>query len=133
MIILPFRGLMIITDGDSKRALIIIVLPSCIFLADRPELYQLQKLESWEGRTVKVIEQVAPVWERLACALHFNPAVVATIARDNHYKCEQACMDMFGHWLNGSARQPVSWETLMLALRDCKLKRLEAELDIVLI
>ena len=82
---------------------------------------------------MKVIEQVAPVWERLACALHFNPAVVATIARDNHHKCEQACMDMFGRWLNGSAHQPVNWETLMVALRDCKLMKLEAELDRVLL
>ena len=103
------------------------------FVADRPELYQLQKVEGWEGRAVKVIEQVAPVWERLACALHFNPAVVATIARDNPCKCEQACMDMFGRWVNGSAHQPVNWETLMVALRDCKLMKLEAELDRVLL
>ena len=82
---------------------------------------------------MKVIEQVAPFWEQLAYALHFNPAVVATVAHDNHYKCEHACMDMFGRWLNGSARQPVSWETLMVALKDCKLTRLEAELDRVLI
>ena len=43
--------------------------------ADRSELYQLQTLKDWEGRAVKVIEQVAPVWEQLACALHFDPAV----------------------------------------------------------
>ena len=101
--------------------------------ADPPELYQLQKLKGWEGRAVKVIEQVAPVWERLAYALHFNSAVVAAIARDNFHKCEPACMDMFGRWLNGSARQPVNWETLIAALRDCKLKKLEAELDLALI
>ena len=101
--------------------------------ADRPELYQLQTLKGWEGRAVKVIEQVAPVWERLAYALYFDPAVVAAITRDNPCKCELACMDMFGRWLNGSARQPINWETLIAALRDCKLKKLEAEVDLALI
>ena len=132
MIILPFRGF---TDDDSKHSPLssydFVYFLS--FVADRPELYQLQKVEGWEGRAVKVIEQVAPFWEKLAYALHFNPAVVEAVARDNHYKCEQACMDMFCRWLSGSARQPVNWETLLVALRDCKLKRLEAELDIVLI
>ena len=131
-IILPFSGF---TDDDGKDSSLssydFVYFLS--FVADRPKLYQLQKVEGWEERAVKVIEQVAPFWEKLAYALHFNPAVVAAIARDNPCKCEQACMDMFGRWLNGSARQPVSWETLMVALRDCKLMRLEAELDIVLL
>ena len=74
---------------------------------------------------VKVIEQVAPVWEQLACSLHFQPAVIKTIDRKNHYRCDLACMDMFGCWLEGRARQPVSWETLVAALRDSGERDLE--------
>ena len=102
--------------------------------ADQPKLYQLQKFKGQGGRTVKVIEQVAPVWEQLACSLHFDSAVIGAIDRD-HRKCEVACMDMFGRWLEGSARQPVSWETLMAALRDSgerALKKLATVLDAAL-
>ena len=67
-----------------------------------------------------MIEQVAPRWEQLAYALHFSQAIVEAIDHDNR-KCEQACMDMFRRWLDGTARQPVSWETLMVALKDCNL------------
>ena len=85
---------------------------------------------------MKVIEQVAPVWEQLACSLHFQPAVIRTMDRKNHYQCDLACMDMFGRWLEGSARQPVSWETLMAALRDsgeCDLEKLATVLDAALL
>ena len=74
---------------------------------------------------MKVIEQVSPVWEWLANALHFSPAVVKTIKLNNHYQYDRACMDMFGHWLEGKARHPVSWETLMAALRDSGERDLE--------
>lgn len=67
---------------------------------------------------MKVIEQVTPVWEQLAYALHFKPALVKAIDRNNPCKCELACIDMFARWLDGMARQPVSWETLIVALRD---------------
>ena len=81
---------------------------------------------------MKVIEQVSPVWEWLAYALHFQPAVIRTIDRKNHYQCDLACMDMFGRWLEGSARQPVSWKTLIAGLRDSgerDLKKLATVLD----
>ena len=80
---------------------------------------------------MKVIEQVAPVWEQLACSLHFDSAA---IDRDNR-KCKLACMDMFGRRLEGSACQPVSWETLMAALRDSgerDLEKLATVLDVAL-
>ena len=85
---------------------------------------------------MKVIEQVSPVWEWLAYALRFNPAVVETIKLNNHYQYDRACMDMFGRWLEGKACQPVSWETLMAALRDSgerDLKKLAAVLDAALL
>ena len=107
----------------------------CSLAADQPKLYQLQKFKGQGGRTVKVIEQVAPVWEQLACSLHFDSAVIGAIDRD-HRKCEVACMDMFGRWLEGSARQPVSWETLIVALRDSgerALKKLATVLDAALL
>ena len=83
---------------------------------------------------MKVIEQVAPLWEQLAYALHFNPAVVGAIDRD-HRKCELACIDMFCRWLEGSACQPVRWVTLMAALNDSgerDLKKLATVLDAAL-
>ena len=100
--------------------------------ADQPKLYQLQKFEGQEGRIVMVIKQVAPDWEQLAIALRFNEAEFRAIKYNNHYQCEPACRDMFGRWLEGSARQPVSWETLIAALRDSgerDLKKLATVLD----
>ena len=107
----------------------------CFLAVDRPNLYQLQKIEGQGGRTVKLIEQVAPFWDQLACSLHFRPAVIQAIDRD-HRKCERACMDMSTRWLEGSARQPVTWKTLIAALRDsgqCNLEKLATVLDAALL
>ena len=82
-----------------------------------------------------VIKQVAPDWEQLAIALRFNEAEVRAIKYNSHYQCEPACRDMFGRWLEGKARQPVSWETLIAALSDSgerDLKKLATVLDAAL-
>ena len=42
----------------------------------------------------------------------------------------------FGRWLEGKAHHPVSWETLMAALRDsgeCDLEKLATVLDAALL
>ena len=95
-------------------------------VANEPKLYQLLKFKGQGKRAVKVIEQVTPFWEKLACSLHFRPAVIETINRNNHYQCNLACMDMFGHWLKGSGHhQPVKWETLIVAMRNSGERDLE--------
>ena len=91
---------------------------------DSPTLYQLQKFKGQQGRTVKVIEKVSPVWESLAIALHFNSAVIETLKRNNHDKCDLACIDMFGRWLEGRVCKPVTWETLMAALQHSEKRSL---------
>ena len=98
--------------------------------AERPEVYQLMKLEGKEGRTVKVVEGVAAEWEQLAYTLRFSPAVVRTVERDAK-DCTAACVEVLYRWVSGAegTRQPVSWATLIKCLRDCDFVMLARDLE----
>ena len=102
--------------------------------ANHPEVYQLMKLKSKDGRTVKVIEGVAAEWEQLAYTLQFPPAVVRTVRRDTTQDCTAACAEVLYRWVGGAegTRQPVSWATLIECLRDCDFNELAKDLEIVL-
>ena len=104
--------------------------------ANCPEVHQLMimKHKGKEGRTVKVIEEVAAKWEQLASALEFSSAVVRTVRRDNNQDCAAACEEVLRRWVGGAegTRQPVSWTTLIECLRDCDFITLARDLEDVL-
>ena len=85
-----------------------------------PELHQLSMMESSKGK-VKVIESTAPIWKKLALALKFPQSIIDIIQANNDNKCENACREMLGRWLNGTmgTRQPVVWQTLIDVLEEC--------------
>ena len=99
--------------------------------AERPELYQLQRLESRGGRPIEVIEKVAAHWERLALALHFEGHVLEIVKRDE-MTVEGSCRSILYRWLNGEARTPVSWDTLITSLKEIKFRVLAEDLELAL-
>ena len=75
-----------------------------------------------EGVTgaVRVIEAVAPKWRELADCLGLNPSKIAVVGADYPLDCEGACRMILELWLRGDrgTREPVSWSTLIQALRE---------------
>ena len=58
-------------------------------------------------------------------ALHFEPYSISLIEQDHH------CRKMLFEWLEGKARIPVSWSTLIAALRDAELTSIANTLETI--
>ena len=88
-------------------------------IGDQPQLHELQLLEGVDGRTVRVMERVAPDWKRLAISLKFNSSIIKIIEKDYKTSTEEACQEMFTRWLAGEhdLAQPCTWDTLINCLR----------------
>ena len=104
---------------------------TCIYVANQPKLYQLQRLEGRGGNIVEVIDKTAASWEKLALALHFEGHILEIVNRD-HTSVVRACQDVLSRWLRGEARQPVNWNTLIESLREIKFIVLGEELELAL-
>ena len=79
------------------------------------------RLEGNDGTVIKVIEDIASDWERIAYALKFSPGVVRSIRKDTNRQCEDACEEVLYRWLEGAegTLRPISWQTLIRVLNDC--------------
>ena len=60
------------------------------------------------------------MWKDLAVQLDFQRGSIATIQKDSD-GCEDAFDELMSRWLDGAARQPVAWKTLLSALEDIEL------------
>ena len=96
-----------------------------------PKLHQVDLIDG-NGKTVKVIEQAAAKWERVATRLYFESHDISRIKKDNPLQSFEACQTVFIEWLNGKGRKPISWETLIKALKEADLSELAADLEVVL-
>ena len=99
-----------------------------MFTDCRPEMHQLDLLTHGE-KTVRVIQIVAPVWESFALRLHFSQDAITLIERDHHQQASRACHTMFRRWLDGEGREPVSWRTLITALKEAQLTERARDLE----
>ena len=91
-----------------------------IFHSDAvPTLAKLRQLRTAQGKKIKIIERVAPFWQRLGDQLDFDNtgSKLATIKAD-HSTSEACCRAMFQHWLSGNGLTPCSWRTLIDLLDD---------------
>lgn len=99
-------------------------------LADRPKFQQLHYLKSSDGTIIRVVEQAAQEWERLSYALDFPRSTVNVVSRDNPQNAVGACGEILGKWLDGveGTRQPISWNSLIDALKECDMNTLAVDL-----
>ena len=81
-------------------------------------MWQLQRFVGVSGRPVGVVEKVCADWEKLVLALQFRDGVIRAVQQSQHFQVEAACRTILQRWLDGEARQPVTWETLMESLED---------------
>ena len=85
----------------------------------KPTLAKLSLLRTTQGKKIKIIERVAPFWQRLGDQLDFdeNGSKLETINAD-HTTSKACCRAMFRHWLSGNGVTPCSWRTLIDLLDD---------------
>ena len=51
------------------------------------------------------------------------------IWKSNTNEAEDAVRKLFSHWLDGNGRQPISWRTLIQALREAGLRVIAADVE----
>ena len=81
----------------------------------------MRRLKS-EGRTLRIIERVSPEWKDLAYSLYFSRSAVKAVAEENPGDSVSCCEEVVDRWLDGEegTRKPVSWATLVEAVRECE-------------
>ena len=93
-----------------------------------PNLHQLDLLE-YGHKTLKLIQCIAPKWERIATRLHFESHRIETIQKNWPQQAESACQSMLTKWLDGEGRGPRSWNTLITVLNEAELSSVAQELE----
>ena len=99
--------------------------------APQPKLYELDLIEA-SGKTVKVIEQAAAKWEKVATRLYFESHDISRIRKDYHQQTIEACRTVFIEWLQGKGRKPTTWDTVIKALEEADLSELAGDLKVEL-
>ena len=66
---------------------------------------------------MRVIDNIASEWKKVARALKFSEAKIWQIAKKEE---EEACIEMLRCWLSGlkGCRTPISWKTLLSAIEE---------------
>ena len=95
-----------------------------------PKLHELDRIEG-NDKVVKVIEHVASSWDKLALRLHFSRHDIGRISRDTREQSVQATSVVFTEWLDGKGRKPVTWETLMSALKEGEYSTIASDLEVI--
>ena len=95
-----------------------------------PTLKMLTLMKTPKGNKIRVIQTVAPRWQRLGVLLDFDESgkKLEFIETKNHCIPEECCREMFQHWLKGNGVRPCSWRTLIELLEDCDFEMLAEEL-----
>ena len=112
-----------------------LLLYACIFiivLDEMPRLHQLQRL-CRDDVVVNVIRAVAPSWEKFALCLTMERNMIDIWKRSTGPgEVEDATRRLFSHWLDGNGRQPISWKTVIQALRENDLPIIATKVEKIL-
>ena len=93
-------------------------------------LNELLLIKFSDGNTLRIIEVVARIWQRIALSLGFDEARIKSIEIGCHYQPEDACREMFGLWLEGDGDlKPATWSHLIQSLRDVNLTEIAVKLS----
>ena len=99
-------------------------------ISSLPIWHHLDLIEG-NGKTVKVIEQAAAKWNKLATRLYFEPQDISRIRNDVHHQSIDACETVLSEWRQGQGRKPITWDTVIKALEEADLSELAADLKVV--
>ena len=94
-----------------------------------PTIQQLHELQGKDGKTVRIIDTVAPEWEELAIAMGFPAHMISTIRRDNLRDAKGATLQVLTLWLKGSSSVSVSWAVLLGCLQQADFSNITLDLQ----
>ena len=102
----------------------------CSFVDAKPNLAKLALLRTTDGKKIKIIESVAPIWQDLGDMLNFDErgSLLSLIKKEHPGDLKACCRTMFQHWLNGNGL-PCTWCTLVELLYDLDMKNLAEEIE----
>ena len=109
-----------------------IMLEFSIHLGELPTVAQLKQLRSHNGKSIKIITEVAAEWEDMARSLDFSDAEVRNNSRDYGNSVELACTNVFAKWLEGNHKKPVTWQTVIDCLRELGMNVAAKDLNAIL-
>ena len=83
------------------------------------------------GKEVRIIENIAAKWEKVARHFNFDPTgyTIDLIDARHPSNPEACCTDMMKLWLRGRGRQPATWATLVEVLRNAEFNVLASEVE----
>ena len=92
-------------------------------------------LKTASGVKIKIIDRLAPKWNRFGILLAFDDegTQVETIDKKHRGDPAACCQAMFQHWLSGNGRKPLSWRTLIELLEDSDQEVLAGEVQSALL
>lgn len=86
------------------------------------------KYKDIEGRVqrIYIIDEIAAKWRRVGLSLNFSASDLDNIESSCQGKVEECSERLLIQWLDGniSTQLPITWETLLDALRDARLGQL---------
>ena len=90
-------------------------------------------MKTAKGKKIRIIETVAPKWQRLGDQLEFDElgSKLETIKTKNRDDPEACCREMFQLWLKGNGVRPCSWRKLIELLEDCDFEVLAEQVNYV--
>ena len=77
----------------------------------------------------KIKKKVGDKWRSLLTNLGEEEATIQGFLGDCHGSTTEACFKGLAHWLGGNADGPVTWETLLKALKESELKGFADDLE----
>ena len=102
-------------------------------------LKNMQVFHGRHCRSIRILDTVAPDWEKIAMAIGFNASHINAIAREHPNDVEQACLQVFVCWLTDDCspdlKRPLpkpTWRALHGVLLDAGLNHFAQELGEVL-
>ena len=98
----------------------------------RPKMNELFCIRDKRDRRIKLISTVQTNLTALGLVLGLDYSTIQSIEQRNHPQ-ETSCTEILDHWLKGNGRTPVTWKTLLEALRDCSFMQLADDLEEALI
>ena len=77
----------------------------------------------------QISKKVGNSWRSLLTQLGEDSATIEGFRLDAPGNTKEACFKGLVHWWNGNADEPVTWETLLKALRDADMKGYADDLE----
>ena len=102
-----------------------------IMKQDQPTLPLLIDFPSSTGRGLNVTQEIGVHYKQFGLLLlnDRSGASITAIEHHCHYRAAAINCEILQRWIQGSGKQPVTWETLVKVLKQVELKTLASQIE----